>query len=157
MIKRFLVATGTLLLGSFFLIMGSNLAFSADMCQIIRIEKATGGASGTRIEIIPEKITVPVGSCTVWVNWIVVGEVQVSFRENAKACVLSTESPSGFHEEQLKVGESCYLTEPLARGRSASLYWTKPGVYKYTIELVGTSKGEAINPRPEAVGIIEVK
>jgi hypothetical protein len=151
--KLHLKVTRALIISCAFLLLGSSLA-QADVCQIIRIEHAIGhGVS--RIEIFPEKITVPVGTCTVWVNWIDVGEVQISFRENVKSCILAIESPSGFKEAELKTGETCYLSDSLRRGRSASLLWKKPGVYKYTLEL--TKSRVTTSPTRLTTGIIEVK
>ena len=109
-------------------------------------------------EIIPEKITVAVGTCTVWINWVTGREVRVSFRENAKQCTLSTEASTGFDELELKSGESCYISETLPRGKTASLVWTKPGTYKYNLEALrkattlGAYSGDII-----AKGVIEVK
>ena len=138
-----------------------NSISHAQMCQVIRIDQTAGGIS-ERIEIFPEKITVPVGTCTVWVNWIENEEVYVSFRENAEPCSLSTEAPSGFEELNLKSGETCYMSDKLSRGRSASLVWKKPGVYKYTLEYADQSSDASVtvttgSVKRAAVGIIEVK
>lgn len=124
----------------------------AQMCQVIRIDQTKGGGS-TRIEIAPEKITIPVGTCTVWINWVKNKEVQVSFRENAKHCILSSGSASGFQEMELKGGESCYISDTLPLGKSASLLWDKPGLFKYTLEFAGHDH----NTTGPVVGIIEVK
>ncbi|MBW2370666.1 MAG: hypothetical protein JRH15_22570 [Deltaproteobacteria bacterium] len=129
----------------------------ADMCQIIRIEHTKGGGS-SRLEVFPSKITVPVGTCTVWVNWVAREEVQVSFRENAKQCMLASESPTGFSEMQLKAGESCYISESLPRGKTASLFWNKPGVYKYNLEISNPrSSGSGRNGKLLTQGVIEVQ
>ena len=133
---------------------------TANMCQVIRIEDEKSGA-GTKVELYPEKITVPVGTCTVWINWITKGEVQVSFRENVQQCILSSKSPSGFSELKLKEGESCYVSDTLPMGKTASLFWNKPGTYVYTIEHAG-SKGKGLphggyQQTAIATGIIEVK
>ena len=135
-----------------------NCIAAAEMCQIIRIDQTKGGGAD-RIELFPEKITVPVGTCTVWINWIKDEEIHVSFRENAKQCILSTEAPSGFEEQKLKSGESCYISEKLSRGRSASLVWSKPGTYKYTLEYADKGSGAVLtgNVKRDAIGIIEVK
>ena len=85
-------------------------------------------------------------------------EVQVSFRENAKQCILSTESPSGFQEVKLKAGESCYVSDSLPRGKTASLYWKEPGVFKYTLEYARpASRGHLGGTKRPAVGVIEIK
>lgn len=133
----------------------SGIVFSADMCQIIRVSSEKGAGS-TKVMVFPEKITVPVGTCTVWVNWVTRGDVNVSFRENAKQCMLSSKSPSGFN---LQDGESCYMSDKLQMGQSASLYWEKPGIFKYTIELTGATTGQETAPGRTVpiTGIVEVK
>lgn len=139
---------------------GSSYVSAGNMCQIIRIEKGKGGG-GTRVELYPERITVPVGTCTVWVNLIASEEVQVSFRENVKECVMATEASTGFKELNIKTGETCYITDKLPRGKTASLFWNKPGVYKYTIELpdpkVSAGPQGGYTGKPSATGVIEIK
>jgi len=137
------------------LLWGISPTYAADQCQIIRIEEGKG-AGGSRIEIFPEEITVPVGTCTVWINWVSDKDVRVSFRENAKACMLSTEASQGFKELDLKPGESCYISEKLPRGKTASLVWTKPGTYKYHLEAPRSSQ-EGYSGDIIAEGVIEVK
>ena len=139
------------------LLLGSNL-IGAKMCQVIRIEDEKG-SGGTRLNVIPEKITVPVGSCTVWMNWVTKRDINISFRENAKECIAASESPSGFNLVDLKAGESCYVAEKLSRGKTASLYWKKPGTYKYTIEMTesGSGSDSIYVGKPIASGVIEVK
>jgi len=105
------------------------------------------GAAESRLTITPEKITVPPDTCVVWVNWVQGDRVSVSFRENVKQCVASNASPTGFI---LNEGETCYITEFLTRGKTASMYFNKPGVYKYTLELDG-------KPTVQKQGVIEVK
>ena len=140
------------------LLFGCSLA-GATMCQVIRIEDEKGGG-GTRLTLLPEKITVPVGSCTVWINWVTKGEINVSFRENVKQCITSSESPTGFNMMDVKAGESCYVADKLSKGKTASLYWKTPGVFKYTIEMTD-SKGAGGQSlylgKPVATGVIEVK
>jgi len=152
---RFKITAG-LFLVSAVLLLGTGPTYAADMCQIIRIDEGKG-AGGTRLEIFPEKLTVPVGTCTVWINWVTDREVRVSFRENAKACMLSTESSTGFEEMELKAGESCYISEKLARGKTASVVWSKPGIYKYNLEVPGSSSQEGYAGDIQAEGVIEVK
>jgi hypothetical protein len=151
--------TVALLLVSAVLMLVSSPLQAADLCQVIRIEQEKG-SGGTRLEIYPEKITVPVGTCTVWINWAAKQEVKVSFQENAKQCIISTEASTGFQELELKDGETCYVSESLPKGRTASLVWKKPGVYKYTLEL-GTPKMGGVHGGytgiVKAQGVIEVK
>jgi hypothetical protein len=133
------------------------MAYAAERCEIIKIEKASPSA-GSRLEISRKTLSISAGSCTVWMNWVEKGEVQIVFRENAKACILATDSPSGFHEGELKAGELCYFTDPLPLGKTASLYWSKPGVYRYTVEMVGQQKNAPVTVKnPMAEGVIEVK
>ena len=148
--------TPLLTIVSAILLLGTSLAFGGDACQIIRIDEGKG-AGGSRIEIFPEKITVPVGACTVWINWVQGKEIQVSFRENAKQCMLSTDAPAGFDELKLKSGESCYISETLPRGKTASLVWSDPGTYKYVLETAGSTSVEGYSGKIMAEGVIEVK
>ncbi len=159
--KRCVNRKGIMLLACVFLMMGSSLVF-AERCQIIRVEDAskvfkgsttTGGTSleGVKLTVFPEKVTIPVGTCTVWINWLGTGDVHVSFVEGVKACVFSA---SGFVQKEIKRGESCYIAEKVNKGATASLTWEKPGVYSYTVELIGATVGKK-NPMVE--GVIEVK
>lgn len=148
-------STTTMLVVCAILLLTHNMLY-ADVCQIIKIEEVKGAAV-TRVEIIPEKITVPVGTCTVWINWVARKEVQVSFRENAKQCIFSTEASTGFSENELKAGETCYISESLPRGKTASLVWSKPGLYKYTIELENPTTSLNLPGKVSTEGVIEVK
>ena len=149
------------LLTCVFLVMGSSIAF-AEKCQIIRVDdaskvyKGTTTSAGTsiegiKLEVFPEKITVPVGTCTIWINWMDQGAINVSFTEDVKACVFSA---SGFIQKEIKAGEVCYLAESVGKGRTVSLTWEKPGVYNYTVEFVGPTIGKK---KPMTEGVIEVK
>jgi len=133
-----------LMLGAVLLL--SHRPIFAESCQIVRITMEKG-ATESRLAVIPEKITVPPDTCVVWMNWVQGDRVSVSFRENVKQCVASTASPTGFN---LNEGESCYMTEFLTRGKTASMYFNKPGVFKYTLELEG-------KPTVQREGVIEVK
>ena len=137
------------------LLISSSLV-NAKMCQVIRIEWEKG-SGGTRLNIFPIKISVPVGTCTVWMNWVTRGDINVSFRENAKECVAASEAATEFNLIDLKDGESCYVADKLSKGKTASLYWKTPGVFKYTIEMTETSKDLIYTGKPMATGIIEVK
>ena len=62
--------SAVLFLVSALLILASSLVFAAaNRCQMIVIQEGKG-AGGTRLEIFPEKVTVPVGTCTGWINWV---------------------------------------------------------------------------------------
>ena len=139
-------------------LVGSSMV-SAQMCQVIRIEDEKG-TGGTRLTIFPEKITVPVGTCTVWMNWVTKGDINVSFRENVKECVAASESATEFDLVDLKGGESCYVADKLSKGKTASLYWKTPGTYKYVIEMTesqGVGGQSLYTGKPMAKGVIEVK
>jgi len=135
------------------LMLSTCMVYAGDNCQLIKITKEKAGG-GTSVRITPEEITVPVGTCTVWINFVRDGKVQVSFRENAKQCILSTDAATGFEELKLETGESCYYSDVLPHGKTASLVWTKPGIYKYTLE---TPKGKDYAGNIIAEGLIEVK
>lgn len=149
------IVTGLFLVGAVSLL-GSTLTYAADTCQIIRIEEGKG-AGGTRIEIFPDKITVPVGTCTVWINWVANRDVHVSFRENAKQCVMSSGEATGFEELEIKPGESCYMSDKLPRGKTASVVWEKPGIFKYQLEAPRKSSQVGYSGDIIAEGVIEVK
>ena len=121
----FRTPTVLLLVGALLMIWGSP-AYAGDRCQIIRVEEMKG-AGQHRIDIFPSKITVPVGTCTVWINFMREGDVQVSFRENAKQCVLSTEAPTGFKTVDIKPGETCYVSESMPRGKDIESGMDKTG------------------------------
>jgi hypothetical protein len=147
------ILAGVLIVLCTVLFLGQSPVFS-EYCQIIRITEEKGGA-GTRIEIHPQKITVSVDTCVVWLNWVTSDRVTVSFRENAKQCKLSTDA-TGFN---LAPGEECYYAEFLSMGRTASMYFKEPGVYKYHLEMPGKNDSGSIGPirtKIEAEGIIEV-
>jgi hypothetical protein len=137
------------------LLLFSGPSYAADQCEIIRITKDKAGG-GSSIIISPQKITVPVGTCTVWINFVRKGELQVSFRENAKQCMLATDAATGFKEIQLETGESCYFSEKLSKGKTASLVWSTPGTYKYTLETPATTGDNTYPGTAQGQGIIEV-
>jgi hypothetical protein len=148
--------TAVLFLVSAALLLSSSLVYAADDCRIIRIQQDKG-AGGTRIQIVPEKLTVPVGACTVWINRVMDREVRVGFKENAKQCKLSTDAASGFEKLDLDVGESCYYSERMPRGKTASVVWTQPGKFKYQLEAARRGTTEGFAGEIVAEGVIEVK
>ena len=135
------------------LLLGSSMVYAEASCQIIKItnDKAGGDSS---VQIIPEKVTVPVGTCTIWVNFDPHAGVRIRFQENAKECLLSTWAPTGFQESELKTNEVCNISNMLGRGQTGSLVWTKPGIFKYTIETLSLKDNGYVK---SAEGIIEVK
>jgi outer membrane protein OmpA-like peptidoglycan-associated protein len=148
--------TAALFLLSAALLLGSSWVYAADTCQIIRIQEGKG-AGGTRLEIFPEKIMVEVGTCTVWINWVSDRDVHVSFRENAKQCVLSADASAGFEEVELKPGETCFYSDKLSRGKTASITWGQPGTFKYQLEAPGALTGDGYSGNILAEGVITVK
>jgi len=143
--KFFVTSTGILVLFGAVLFLVQGLAF-AETCQIVTITSEKAG-SADRIVITPDKITVSPDTCVVFMNWVRVDKVRVSFRENVKECKFTADSNAGFG---LAVGEECYLTDYLARGKTASMYFANPGVFKYTLDMEG-------KPSVRAEGVIEVK
>jgi len=144
--KRFFVTSmGILVMFSAVLFLGQGLVF-AETCQIVTITSEKAG-SADRIVITPDKITVPPDSCVVFMNWVRIDKVRVSFRENVKECKFTANANAGFG---LAVGEECYMTDYLARGKTASMYFANPGVYKYTLDMEG-------KPSVKTEGVIEVK
>jgi hypothetical protein len=119
---------------SVFALIGGT-AYAEQECRLIQISMQVEGA-GSHFIISPQTLTVPVGSCTVWLNFFKKSDQQVtvSFRENAKACEASTVKSKEFGMFDLGNGQSCYLSRPLGLGQSSSLIWNKPGKYKYTIQ-----------------------
>jgi hypothetical protein len=135
----------------------SSGVFAEQECRLIQISGEVQGV-GSQIIISPKTLTVPVGTCTVWISFIkAIDQVTVSFRENAKACTSSTEESKDFGLTDLKAGESCYLSRPLALGQSSSLIWTKPGEYKYTIQFASKVPNNQIIEPVKAEGVIIVK
>jgi len=132
------------------LILSSCMVYAADRCEIIRIRLDRAGG-GSLVRIDPEKITVPTGTCTVWINFVGGRKVQVNFRENANQCILATEAATGFKKIKLDTGEECYASDALPIGKTASLVWVKSGIYKYTLET------EAYKREIIATGVIEVE
>jgi len=155
-IKLSFKTTTILFLVSAVLLLSTSIVYAGDYCQIIRIEEGQG-AGGTRLEIFPEKITVPVGTCTVWINWVPDKEVRISFRENANQCIQSTEASTGFEKQGLKPGELCYSSQKLPRGKTASLVWTKPGTYTYNLEAPRPTSSEGYSRNLMVKGTIEVR
>lgn len=137
------------------LMLSTCMVYAGDLCQVIELkDEVVAGVPS--VQISPDKITVPVGTCTVWINFVRYAVVQVAFRENAKECVLSTEAATGFQEQQLKTPEVCNISNVLGRGQTASLLWSKPGIYKYTIE-TQVPKGKDSFENISVEGVIEVK
>jgi hypothetical protein len=125
-------------------------------CQIITMAQ-TSSYGKTGVNIIPEKITVPVGTCTVWVNFIPDQAVTVSFREHAQECKKAAGVSTGFFLDMKGgVPAACYMTEPLPLGKTSSITWSEPGVFKYTIEVAAPSS-DLSKVTQLAQGVIEVK
>lgn len=143
--KFFVTSMGILVLFGAVLFLAQGLVF-AETCQIVSITSEKAG-SADRIVITPDKITVPPDSCVVFMNWVRKNKVRVSFRDNVKECKFTSDSNVGFG---MAVGEECYLTDYLTRGKTASMYFANPGVYKYTLDMEG-------NPSVKTEGVIEVK
>ena len=143
--KFFVTSTGILVMFSAVLFLGQGLVF-AQTCQIVTITAEKAGTA-PRIVITPDKITVPPDSCVVFMNWVRNDKVMVSFRENVKECKLTADANAGFG---LAVGEECYMTDFLTRGKTASMYFANPGVFKYTLDMEG-------KPAVKTEGVIEVK
>ena len=150
---------GILTLTALMLLPIPAVVYAEDTCQVIRLslDRAGGGSS---VQIYPENITVPVGTCTVWINFIERREVQVSFRENAKKCIAATDAATGFKDFNLGAGESCYMTDRLSYGKTASLHWIEPGTFTYTIEVPSSEPGTRTGTESAAMlskGTIELK
>lgn len=153
-ISRFKISAGFILfcmIGLFFTTMALG-----STCRVITIGETKGIGTQT-VATTPEKITVPVGTCTIWNNSVRDQSVTVSFREKAKPCEQVPGAPSGYFLD-MKGGkeEACYMTESMPYGKTAGITWDEPGVYKYTIELAG-SKLDASKGKQLSHGIIEVK
>ena len=138
-------ASMVVFLVSLTLLLTTSQVQAEDVCQLIRLKMTELGGKD-RIVIIPEKITVPVGTCTVWINFVKTRILAVSFRENAKACIKGAEEVSGFELLELGEIEACYFSDPLPRGKTASITWGEPGVYKYTIEAPPLMGSRGTNP-----------
>ena len=147
--------TMVLFLVSAALMLSTCMVYAGDTCQLIKIQgKISDG--GSNVQIFPEKVTVPVGTCTVWINFVPYAGVRIIFRENIKECLLSTAAATGFQESELETGLVCNITGTLVRGQTASLVWSKPGIYKYTVEN-SSPRGKDYVGKINVEGIIEVK
>jgi hypothetical protein len=124
--------TSTLLMVTCIAILFSSMAFAQE-CELITIRQE-GSGDNMNIKLSPRNITLPVGTCTVWVNFAKDADIEISFQEGAKKCVEGSTSASGFGLTNLKTGESCYVSKDLAYGKTSSIFWTKPGEYIYTIK-----------------------
>lgn len=109
-------------------------SLSAAECQLIRIfgEK---GAAGNQIQIEPVEATIPRDTCVVWINWVQWSKARIIFRENAKACMSATQSPSGFTENN-----SFYTTSFMPRGGTSSLTFVGKGKFRYKVEVPDLSR-----------------
>jgi hypothetical protein len=122
-----------ILMCSFFLL---NLGTAtAQHCQIIKIAKETHDDS-SRIWLYPSEVTVPKGSCVIWMNWVEKEKVSITFQKDANTCIMATESPSGF-----TAAGGCYFTDFLCYGKTVSLHFKEPGTFTYQLEIPSEKKG----------------
>jgi hypothetical protein len=112
-----------------------------EKCFVVGLHLA-GGRTGTPpvgaiqqipVEIVPQYIRVPQGSCVVWVNWIQQAEIQLSFGEG-KVCKKATATPMRF---TLEHETDCYVTDFKQVGETSSLRFMEKGTYKYEIKMRG--------------------
>lgn len=95
-------------------------------CRIVRI--LDEGAESGRLNIEPESMWIPKGTCVIWVNWTNGYEVNVSFAEG-KRCEDITESPVGFTIS----AQNCYVASAIPVGGTSSLRFMEAGQYEYEI------------------------
>lgn len=108
----------------------SEIADSME-CRVIRIHGMTAHGS---IQIEPEILTVPIGTCVVWFNRSDANEIKVKFQEGKK-CASVSDAPTGFNLDHAQ----CYVTSWIPIGGTSSLRFKEAGVFEYMIE---EAKGE---------------
>ncbi len=98
-------------------------------CYIITFQGKNG--------LTPNKLEIDQGDCVVWVNWTgsashrFESEVLIKFDEDSK-CIDAIQSPVvGF---ALEPKSGCFTSKALGYGDTASLVFTRPGVYAYKLE-----------------------
>ncbi len=104
-----------------------------DKCFIVSLRGDASGKTEQVISINPQYVTVPKGSCVVWINWVRGPEISTSFKEG-KICDDNTASPVGY---RLTPGTGCYVTDYLTEGGTSSLRFMETGDYKYDIFVKG--------------------
>lgn len=126
-------------------VIGFGRPAHAQWCQVIKISKG-GEDIKTGIYPIPESVTVPLETFTVWVNLVDDMKVKVSFPESAKTCMEAAQLENGFGVFDLGEGESYYISEELNLGESAGLVWKETGEYTYTLEAAAMGSKPDVKP-----------
>lgn len=115
-----------------------GVAVAEHQCYFVRIEpppKTGGLPSGRplspqipRFYINPSALRVPVNTCVTWINWSRVLRVEIKFIKGLE-CRRAVLGASGF-----SLGpQNCFITYPLHYGCTASLVFTRQGVYDYVV------------------------
>ena len=114
-------------------------------CQIVRLLSNAG--------IDPPVLKINKGDCVVWLNQSWGWDFKIVFKEGKK-CQDMTKAPVGFKMNW----KSCYVTDYLDYGRTASLLFDQPGTFDYQIEVTAPTPGVEITKAGfQKFGTIEVK
>lgn len=125
----------------------------AQQCKLITINMENTGGVKSVLQLVPQTVIVPKGTCVVWINWVSRADVRINFQKSSKSCMLATGSPAGF-----RMIKGCYISGYLPLGKTASLYFKKPGVFRYRLEARNAQTGYRAGPaKYTTVGTIEVK
>lgn len=144
--KTLLITLGIVFIFSMALmVLISQSIVSAQECQVIRIEQEKGGA-GLKLSLVPDKVSIPKGSCVVWINWVPKQEVKVMFKDDGKKCADNTEAHVGF---KMKMPENCFLADLIPLGGTSSLRFEEAGTFKYQVVVPGE---QMAHDGPLAVG-----
>ena len=103
-----------------------------DKCFMVRIQGKGPAAKDQVVNLTPQYLAVPAGSCIIFINWVRADEVMVSFEEG-KTCANVTQAPSGFGLSD----KGCYVTDYLPMGKTSSLMFMEAGDFRYDIKLEG--------------------
>ena len=125
-IKYFLSLIGVVLILVMAIFMANPRSIkAAEDCRIVKI---SGIGSPVSVRIEPETLSIPKGTCVVWVNWARATEVKIKFKDGNK-CVDATQSPVGFRMDAM----NCYVTDHVPLGATSSLMFNKEGTFDYEV------------------------
>ena len=135
--KVLLILIGALFVASAasFLITPENILAEekeGSQCFLVSIRGKGPAAKDQVVDVKPQYLAVAPGSCVIFINWVRVDEIMVSFEEG-KTCADVTRAPSGFGLD----AKGCYVTDYLPMGKTSSLRFMEPGVYRYVIKWKG--------------------
>jgi hypothetical protein len=140
MVKKQYVVTAiaAIFLAACVVFLSAGETIDAQSCRIVRISGGAG-VQVTDINIEPQSLMIPKGTCVVWFNRAKAQEVKVVFEEG-KTCQNLTDAPVGF---KIDAAKDCYVTDYISFGGTSSLRFVEEGTFKYTVETEAGEKGTA--------------